>query len=219
MKNNMTTIYIVRHGESGGNAEIASDHVIGKGSSLTEKGLKQAAAISKEFKNITFDAIFSSDLERAFKTAEIIAKEKGTVLQTTKLLRERSLGLYLKKNPEKTRESIEQDLQKAFEGLDDQAKMDYKFSENFESPSESTKRFTDFLKQIALKYKGKTILVISHGNLMRTFLVHLGWAKYNELPKGSIKNTGYIIIESYGSSFFIKKVQGATKNKNGKRGF
>jgi broad specificity phosphatase PhoE len=215
----MTTFYIVRHAQSGGNAKIASDHVIGKGSELTEKGREQALKISNKFKNITFDAIFSSDFTRANQTAEIIALEHKLAVQATERLRERSLGIYFKKNPEKNREIVEENLLKIFKGLNDQAKMDYKISDDVESANEATSRFTTFLREIALEYNNKTILIVCHGNLIRTFLVHLGWTTYDELPKSSFKNTGYVTLESDGVDFFIKKVYGATKNKVGKRGW
>ena len=215
----MTTFYILRHAESKGNAKIANDHALGRGSELTQIGHEQAVEISKTFKNIKFDTIFSSDLTRAIQTAETIVKEKELVIHTTNRLRERSLGIYFKKNPKMTRETVEKNLLEIFEGLSDERKMDYKISEDVESPNEATSRFITFLREVAIEYKDKTILLVCHGNLMRTFLVHLGWAKYNELPKGSIKNTGYIILESDGIDFFIKEVHGATKNKNGKRGW
>ena len=62
----MTTIYIVRHGETKWNVkQLMQGH---KDSPLTEKGIEQAEEIKKELKNIHFYRIFSSDLLRAKRT-------------------------------------------------------------------------------------------------------------------------------------------------------
>jgi len=219
MKNNLTTFYIVRHGESEGNTAEASNHVFGKGTILTDKGKEQAKSFNEILKNISFDAVFSSDLIRAVQTAEIIALERKIAVQTTERLRERTLAPYFKKHPGKTREDLEKELVKAFEKLSDKAKMAYKLDEEIESAEEANIRFNTFLREIAVAYEGKTILVVCHGNLMRTLLAHLGWAKYDELPKNAMKNSGYIILESDGADIFLKDVQGATKITEGKRGW
>jgi broad specificity phosphatase PhoE len=219
MKNKLTTFYIVRHGESVGNTTKASNHVFGKGSVLTEKGKDQARTLGSYLNNITFDEVFSSDLLRAQQTAEIIALEKNIAVKTTERLRERTLAPYFKKNPEKTREDVEKDLQKAFDNLTDAEKMAYKFDEDIESAQEATTRFITFLREIAVAYEGKTILIVCHGNLMRTLLAHLGWATYDELPQNTIKNSGFIVLESDGADMFIKQVQGATKIAKVKRGW
>ena len=217
MKNKLTTFYIIRHGESEGNTGQANNHVFGKGSVLTEKGKQQAKSLGSALKDIKFDAVFSSDLTRAHQTAEIIALERKIAIQTTERLRERTLAPYFKKNPEKNREDVEKELIKAFETLSDKAKMAYKLDDEIESAQEATTRFITFLREIAVAYEGKTILIVCHGNLMRTLLAHLGWATYDELPKNSMENSGYIILESDGADMFLKNVQGATKITEGRR--
>lgn len=219
MKNNLTTFYIVRHGESEGNTGQANNHVFGKGSVLTEKGKDQAKTLGSLLRDISFDAVFSSDLTRAQQTAEIIALEKNLAVTTTESLRERTLAPYFQKNPGTTREDVEKQLLKAFKNLTDKAKMAYKLDEDIESAEEANMRFITFLREIAVAYKGKTILIVCHGNLMRTLLAHLGWATYDELPQESIKNSGYIILESDGADIFIKEVNGATKITDRKRGW
>src|SRR5215469_16993912 len=119
MKNKLTTFYIVRHGESDGNIGKGNNHSFGKGSALTEKGKDQARSLATTLKNISFDALFSSDLIRAEQTAEIIALENKITVNTTKRLRERTLAPYFKKHPNKTRLDVEKELQKAFENLSD----------------------------------------------------------------------------------------------------
>lgn len=65
-------IYIVRHGD-------ALEGEIDELRELSEKGKKQAKKAGKALKNLNvkIEAIFSSPLKRAIKTAEIIGKEIG----------------------------------------------------------------------------------------------------------------------------------------------
>src|SRR5215469_10919114 len=92
MKNNgVTTIYILRHGESAYNALTTEDHYVpGQwgpgGAPLTEKGKKEAKMRAESLKHIHFDAIFSSDVTRAIETAKILKLERKLVISTTKAI-------------------------------------------------------------------------------------------------------------------------------------
>lgn len=69
----MTKIYIVRHGQDQDNAnDLLNGH---RDTSLTKIGLEQANQIAQKIKdsNLSFDKVYSSPLQRAYKTAEIIA--------------------------------------------------------------------------------------------------------------------------------------------------
>lgn len=66
----MLNIYLIRHGETVWNKEGRLQGSIDI--ELSEVGLEQAAKTGEYLKNIKFDAIYSSDLQRAKKTAEII---------------------------------------------------------------------------------------------------------------------------------------------------
>ncbi len=72
-------LYIIRHGQSQANIERVLDglsHEELHDPRLTELGKKQAIACGERFKNIEFDAVYSSALLRAVETAtEIIKKQ------------------------------------------------------------------------------------------------------------------------------------------------
>lgn len=208
MKSKYTTLYIVRHGETEANVkDIVSGH---SESDLTKKGKKQAQDLAGQFKDISFDAIFSSDLERAKQTAEIISLEKKLLVNTNKLLRERNFG----RNEGKSRSDYREENKETFKKLENLAEKErwkFKIVEDAESDEEIMTRFIMILREIAVTYMGKKVLVVSHGGIMRTFLIHLGWAKYGELVSGSIKNTGYIQLESDGAEFIVKEVNGIEK--------
>ena len=68
----MTTIYLIRHGETVDNArQIMQGQTQGK---LNDHGIQQAETVSKRLAEEPIDAVVASDLHRAVETAEIIAR-------------------------------------------------------------------------------------------------------------------------------------------------
>ncbi len=206
-----TVFYIVRHGETIWNVKRKLQGHFD--SSLTELGLSQAKSLGKKKKNIHFDAVFSSDLIRAKHTAEIITLERKMAVQTTKLLRERSFGSLEGKSYKIFEKELKSMVDK-FEKLTDKEKKSFKFSKEMESDEELVGRFITFLREVALAYSGKTILVVSHGGMMRSLLIHLGFGSYKTVPPGAVSNSGYIKLVSDGIEFEIKETEGIMKILN-----
>jgi broad specificity phosphatase PhoE len=223
-KTELTKIYLVRHGESEANARAAKGEDgnaavmfdAQDGAPLTEKGKKQAENLAIELRDIHFDAMFSSDLIRAKTTAEAVAMERNLTVQTTGLIRERELSRYAHKIS-KPKNQIRLEMQQELEALDEREKLAYKHSPEMESAEEAATRLITFLREIAVAYSGKTVLVANHGNLIRSTLSKLGWASFDELPDGTVDNTGYVVLESDGVDFFIQETHGIHKQDNGKR--
>ncbi len=82
-----TTIVLVRHGQSEANLkDIFAGH---SGYSLTALGREQAARTAEYIQNTyPVDAVYSSDLPRAFQTAEYIARAFGLPITTDAQFRE-----------------------------------------------------------------------------------------------------------------------------------
>jgi len=195
---NMTTIYLVRHGQTEWNVKDLLQGV--SDSPLTEKGVDEIKKLAKELSKIQFDLIFSSDLLRAKKTAEILALEHNLTVETTKLLRERFFGHLEGKSNDEYRKWA-----KAFKDLTDKERFSAKISTDIESDEEIVTRLIQFLREIAIGNPGKKILAVSHGGLIKSFLIHLGFATYKEIRM--IGNGGYVKLESDGTDFFIKEVK------------
>lgn len=87
-----TTVFFLRHGTTPWNQEGKWQGEIDI--ELAPEGIKEAEAQSKAFvdSGIHFDAVFSSDLKRAFRTAEIVSAPHGVVPVPQQALRECSLG-------------------------------------------------------------------------------------------------------------------------------
>ena len=88
----MSLITLVRHGETTWNADHRVQGQLE--SPLSERGLEQAAALALRFKAETFDALYSSDLSRAYDTAAKIAAATGAELKVDERLRERHYGVF-----------------------------------------------------------------------------------------------------------------------------
>lgn len=88
----MTTIFLVRHGETVDNArQIMQGQTQGE---LNEKGREQAQQVAERLSAEPIDAVVASDLHRAIQTAEFIAAPHGLHVNTTELLRERDWGSF-----------------------------------------------------------------------------------------------------------------------------
>ena len=88
----MTTILLVRHGETVDNAaQIMQGQTQGE---LNEQGRSQARQVAERLSAEPVDAVVASDLHRAVETAEIIAAPHGLPVMTTPLLRERDWGSF-----------------------------------------------------------------------------------------------------------------------------
>lgn len=189
---NLTTIYIVRHGETEHNKSGIIQGQIE--SVLSANGLKQAEAAKVLFDNIHIDFVFSSDLIRAKRTAEIIVAERQLAINTSKLLRERRFGKYEGRSREEY-ERENRDLFEKMKQMSETEKRRLKIDEGYENEEELAARALIFLREAAVTYSGKALLVVSHGGLMRALLMHLGYATFDELRGGSIDNTAYIKLE------------------------
>ncbi|MBO4718233.1 MAG: histidine phosphatase family protein [Prevotella sp.] len=86
----MTTLYLVRHGETVDNVnQIMQGQTQGR---LTENGIRQAQEVRDMMATEDFAAIIASDLKRSVDTARIIAEPHQMEVVQTPLLRERDWG-------------------------------------------------------------------------------------------------------------------------------
>lgn len=199
--NDLTTFYIVRHATTTWNEKrLIQGH---KDTLLSETGLIEAKELAKKLKDIKFDYVFSSDLLRAQRTAEIIAMEHKLTVKTTKLLRERNFG-HLEGVPSGSFKEWDEILRK----LSHQERYTYKLTDEIESDEEIVNRLLTFLREIAAGSPGKTVLVVSHGGIMRATLIKVGFATYDNMLHGAVKNNGFIKLQTDGSDISIKEVSG-----------
>src|SRR5574343_27237 len=153
-----TRICLVRHGETEWNAERRIQGQIDIG--LNEVGRRQAVAAGRWLKQSGIVALYSSDLKRAWTTAQAIGAELGLQPAAVPEMRERRYGVF---------EGLSYDEAKqrhpagyaAFEGRN----AGYDF-DNGESLLAMFERVTGKLKQLAAAHAGQTIAVVLHGGVL-----------------------------------------------------
>lgn len=202
--------YIMRHAQSEGNRlKIIQGQADFE---LTNEGEQAAEKLSKKFQTIHFDDVFASDLLRARRTAELISQEQKIAVKTSQLLREQTAGKYDGRPWQEYREELK-DLIEEYENLADEQKFTHKISDEIETDDQAIGRFLTFLREVAVAYAGKTVLVVSHGSMIRKLLIHLGYATYAELDHGSVKNLAYFVLDSDGVEFFVQETDGIIKTE------
>lgn len=203
-RNQPCTIYLVRHGETEWNVKRLMQ---GHGdSSLTKNGIKQAKEAANKLKSVHFDEVFSSDLGRAHSTAKIIIQERKLAIKTTAFLREKNLGKYDGRDYEVFQGELKA-YSEEFSKLPSQEKFKFKYP-TMESDEEVITRLLRFLREVAIAYTGKMILVVTHAGVIGNLLIHLGAWDYTDQYKKLIGNAGFLKLESDGVDFFIKEAEG-----------
>jgi len=195
----LTTFYIIRHGQTDWNIQkLIQGHA---DIPLNSEGEKQAMQLSEKLRSVIFDKAFSSDLLRAHKTAEITLLEKNIAIETTKLLRERCFGQIEGKPTQ-----LIHDLEEVFKQMTEQQRKDHKPDPEFESDTEVISRIITFLRQVAVAYPSKNILISTHGGVIRLLLIHFGLIKIYQMPL--IENGCYLKVSSDGIDFFVEELNG-----------
>jgi broad specificity phosphatase PhoE len=206
-----TTIYIARHGQSEGNVK---DDTKGGNPGLTKNGRDQARALAQQFAPITLDQIFASDLVRAKQTAEIVATGRNLSVIEDSRIRERFFGLLEGATDADLNSKYKQELIK-YNELSIEEQMGWTLVEDMESLDEVLSRTIAFFQMIAKAYEGKTVLMVTHANVLLSLLAHFNYINsFKELPPGSIQNTAYIKIQKGDNDFQITEVFGITKTIN-----
>lgn len=150
-------VTITRHGET---VENENDTIQGQlPGKLSERGLLQGQALADELKSHQFAVLLSTDLSRGLDTAKIIARYHDVPLIIEPLLRERCFGIYEGTSREKFY-SNERSLPDPYSHR----------PEKGESFVDLYKRANLFIDKIMKEYKGKSLLVVTHGDFIRMCL-------------------------------------------------
>jgi len=155
----MSKIYVARHGQTDGNT-LQVIHSI-TDTPLNETGIAQARGLAEQLSGVKLNAVFSSKLKRAYKTAQIVAKSQNIPHIVDDRIFERDYGV-LEHRPYMNPEMVEI-MTKFYDPTDEL------LIENAESLSTVIKRIHDFLDEVTKKYRGKNILIVSHSGIMGFF--------------------------------------------------
>lgn len=161
----MTKIFIVRHAEAEGNLyrRIHGQY----DSLLTEMGIRQLEALSKRFEDIHIDAVYSSDLHRARKTASAIYEPKSLPLVTMPELREVNMGIW----EDVCWAEVERNMPEQYRYYNTEPhKWCVEGCENFFKLSD---RIVGAITSLAERHEGESIAVVTHGGAIRSLLCNI----------------------------------------------
>ncbi len=155
---------LVRHGETVANVEGRwqgqSD------SALTERGVEQSRSLAEALADEPLAAIYSSDLGRAMATARIVAERHGLGVIPDARLREIDTGRWTGQLGSVLRQEEPALLE---EWRLRPAEMRLPGGEGL---AEVQARVLDFCRELLPRHRGASVLVMAHGTLNQTLLVH-----------------------------------------------
>ncbi len=151
-------------------------------SPLTATGIAQAQALARSLKGQHFSALYSSDLGRAYQTAQYIAEVISLEILVDFRLREKKLGIF----QGFTRQELEEKYPQAFKNY--QNSPDYVVPEG-----ESTRQFFDrciiCCNEIARQHPEQRVLIVTHGGVLNQFFRYVLDIPLEAPRKFSIFNT------------------------------
>ena len=184
-----TKLFLIRHGQSAGNAE---GRFGGHGPTpLSELGLRQAEVTAKALSKEGISAIYSSDLHRAVQTAECLSQELNVPVTTTKAFRERHIGVL---------EGLTFDESKTNHPKDYYALVNrnvHHVITHGESYRHLLKRATGQLWEVLRDHQGERIAIFSHTGAICFMTLHLMGA-----IRRDTKQTPWIVTSNCGINRF-----------------
>ncbi|NEU31863.1 histidine phosphatase family protein [bacterium LRH843] len=179
-------VYLIRHGESMGNQTGKIQGIMDF--ALSEFGREQVQLLASYFERVQLDYVYSSDLSRAYETAQAIGQAKKLSVHAWDQIREVNLGPFqgLSRAEIYERFPITKEKSILTSGL-----------EGTETIEQLTARCKHVKKQLQLAHNKDHVAIVSHGGFISIFLMYLltgdEWHTYHR--PFQIANTSITHIE------------------------
>lgn len=159
-----TTLLLLRHGETAWNL---SGRWQGQAADtpLTELGREQARIVASRLRVYPIRAIYSSDLLRAFETAQIVGQRLGLAPVAEPALRESDIGAWTGLTWREITERFPDEVAAMYAGQEVRRG-------GGESYGELQTRLAAAAEGIAAQHPGQTVLLVSHGAALRSLVAH-----------------------------------------------
>lgn len=158
----MTKVIFIRHGQTSWNKD--KKYQGHSDISLNENGLRQAELVGKRLAEEKINAIYSSDLQRACQTAEMIAQHHALPIIRKQELREINFGMWEGLTYQEIMETWPEILRTMYSQPSETCPP------QGESFNKVRQRVIRALQQCIAKHQNETIVVVSHGGTMRVIL-------------------------------------------------
>lgn len=155
-------LYLIRHGEVEG---AASGKLLGQTDTpLSERGLEQSHQLAEVLSTAQLSAVYSSDLQRARITADIIAKRSNLKAQNSSAWREIDMGEWEGRTFAALQEEAPGLIAQLF---NDPASFAYPKGESFAAFSD---RVQGALDQLLSTHDSGDVALIAHGGVCRVII-------------------------------------------------
>ncbi|MDI9475894.1 MAG: histidine phosphatase family protein [Natronincolaceae bacterium] len=183
----MKKLYLVRHGQTLWNLEGKTQG--SKNSGLTPLGFEQAKKLGEYFRDIELGEIYCSTLQRAYSTAQIIADIKNLDCKLDSRLVEMNFGEWEGLTRPEIKKRYPDDFRTWME------KPHLANIPSGETIEIAQKRMVDFVDDKIIKSDKDTILVVSHGTVIRLLLLSVLSMDLKHYYKLKLSNGSVNLVE------------------------
>jgi probable phosphoglycerate mutase len=185
----ITRLYLVRHGQSAGNAE---GRFGGHGPTpLSDLGRRQAEITADMLAREGVSAVYSSDLDRAVQTAQVLADLSRIPVKTSKAFRERHVGVLEGLTFDESREHHPKDYYALVN------RNVHHVITDGESYRQLLRRATGELWNILRDHQGERVAIFSHTGAICFMTLHLMGA-----VRRDTRSTPWIVTSNCGINRF-----------------
>lgn len=157
-----TRLYLLRHGQvADGHTDIYNGH---NDVDLSPKGLRQCEAVAAHLQEVKLAGIYSSDLTRTRRGAEIVARGRDVAVTLVPEFREINFGIWEGLSFQEIMDRYPEELQQRFTDL-----ANYRIPGG-ESLADLQTRVLPQLTALCQRHAGEAFLVVAHAGINRVIL-------------------------------------------------
>ncbi len=192
-------IIFLRHAQAENNAKrILAGRT--EGVPLTKAGIEQAESIAKYLKPLDISAIYSSPIERASHTAEIVAKNNSLDYELDDRITEIDMGKFTRMNYDDMFAKYGNVFLKFYENDPIIAECEV------ETFPEVQKRVLDMVGYIVKKHKNQNVVLVTHMDPIKSMLSAIMDLKPKTLFELIIANASLTIAKEQDEKFYLSAI-------------
>ena len=171
-----------------------------EGVPLTKTGIEQAERISEYLKPLDISAIYSSPIERASHTAEIIAKNRSLEVVLDERLTEIDMGKFTRMNYDDMFAKYGNIFLKFYENDPVIAEHEVETFPNVQ------RRVLETVNHVVEKHKNENVILVTHMDPIKSILAMVMDLKPKTLFELIIANASITVIKEYDKKFSLSAI-------------
>ena len=192
-------IIFLRHAQAENNAKrILAGRT--EGVHLTKTGIEQAEQIAKYLKPLDISAIYSSPIERASHTAEIVAKNRSLEVVLDERLTEIDMGKFTRMNYDDMFAKYGNIFLKFYENDPVIAEHEVETFPNVQ------RRVLEMVNHVVEKHKNENVILVTHMDPIKSILAMVMDLKPKTLFELIIANASITVIKEYDKKFSLSAI-------------